>query len=80
VTLTLDRSPVAAPSPLAPSTRLTMRNDAVHFIIVIAIVVLLAIAVTITAAAIILCANAGGVLSTVISLDPWTVKIDCVRI
>lgn len=59
---------------------LARRNDAGHFFIVIAVILLLAIAATVVAAAIILCANAGGVLNTVISLDPWTVKIDCVRL
>jgi hypothetical protein len=56
------------------------RNDAVHFIIVVAIIVLLAIAATIAAATVIMCASQGGVLSSYFSLDPWTIRIDCVRI
>ena len=55
----------------------TRENGIVPFIIVVAIVVLLLLAATIVAAGIILCAQRGGVLDGVVSLNSWTVKILC---
>ena len=60
--------------------RLERRNDIVPIIFVIAIVVLLALAVTIVAAAVILCAQHGGVLDGVVSLNFWQVQIKCHKI
>jgi hypothetical protein len=56
------------------------RNNAIHIIIVIAIIVLLAIAASLVTAAIILCAQRGGVLNFVVQLNPWQVKVDCVKL
>jgi hypothetical protein len=60
--------------------RLERRNDVIPVIIVIAIVVLLALAVTIVATAVILCAQHGGVLDGVISLNLWQVQVECHKI
>lgn len=57
-----------------------VRNDVVHWIIIVAVIVLLAIAATVTAAAIILCARQGGVLDYVVAIDEFRVEVGCKRI
>lgn len=56
------------------------RNNVIHIIFIIAIAVLLLLAASLVAAAIILCAQHGGVLNFLVKLDPWTVKVDCVKL
>ncbi|MGN6425988.1 MAG: hypothetical protein ACTHMF_04140 [Leifsonia sp.] len=56
------------------------RNDIVQFIIIAALVVLLALGATVVLGAIAMCAANGGVMDTVVSVDPWTFKIYCHRL